>query len=71
MVLALGQHGHDMETIPVGDHHVPEELRGEKLLQLAFQVDNEDDCETRTSGSSTRASRSSSRWITARPGACT
>jgi catechol 2,3-dioxygenase len=43
MVLALGQHGHDMETIPAGDHHVPEELRGEKLLQLAFQVDNEDD----------------------------
>ncbi|MHB8464296.1 MAG: VOC family protein [Acidimicrobiales bacterium] len=43
MVLALGQHGHDMETIPAGDHHVPEELQGEKLLQLAFQVDNEDD----------------------------
>jgi catechol-2,3-dioxygenase len=43
LVLALGEHGHDMETIPAGDHHVPEEMKGEKLLQLAFQVDNEDD----------------------------
>jgi catechol 2,3-dioxygenase len=43
MVLALGEHGHDMETIPVGDHHVPPELSGEKLLQLAFEVGNEDD----------------------------
>jgi catechol-2,3-dioxygenase len=43
MVLALGEHGHDMETIPAGDSHVREEWKGEKLLQLAFQVENEDD----------------------------
>jgi catechol 2,3-dioxygenase len=43
MVFALGEHGNDLETIPAGDHHVPEELKGEKLLQLAFQVESEDE----------------------------